>query len=79
MGPGADRQELEDIASKPYDDFLFEVDGYHALFSIQYLLAIKACHSKLLAIKACHSKLLAQYSTFSQQGLTQFRRKKKLT
>ncbi|KAK7499166.1 hypothetical protein BaRGS_00009713 [Batillaria attramentaria] len=46
VGPHTDRQELENIASSPASDYVFEVDGYQALNSIKYLLAIKACNSQ---------------------------------
>ncbi|KAL8560061.1 hypothetical protein ACOMHN_041530 [Nucella lapillus] len=47
VGQEVDHQELEDIASKPYKNFLFEVGTYEALNSVQYLLAIKACHTNI--------------------------------
>ena len=46
VGPNMDRQELENIASQPYADFLFEVSGYQGLSSIQYLLATRACQGE---------------------------------
>ncbi|XP_046373560.2 cartilage matrix protein-like isoform X1 [Haliotis rufescens] len=43
IGQFVDTLELNDIASNPDDDFVFQVDDYTALTSIKDLLAIKAC------------------------------------
>lgn len=43
IGQFVDTLELNDIASNPDGDFVFQVDDYTALTSIKDLLAIKAC------------------------------------
>ena len=43
VGDGADRHELERIASAPSDDYVFQVDNYDALASIMDLLSAKTC------------------------------------
>lgn len=43
IGEGVDKQELEDMASKPADKFLLHVDDFGALDGIRMMLAARAC------------------------------------
>ena len=43
-----DKAELELMATKPVEDFAFEVDGYRALPKIKNILAYKTCECRLL-------------------------------
>ena len=47
IGGQIDLLELKAIASKPVNDFMFEIDNYDALASIKNILAIQTCTGKL--------------------------------
>lgn len=46
IGSNVDKLELRDIASDPDENFVFMLDNYDALTSIQDILAIKTCDGK---------------------------------
>ena len=48
VGNMTDKAELELMATKPVEDFAFEVDGYRALPKIKNILAYKTCECRLL-------------------------------
>ena len=47
VGQLIDREELDNIASKPTDQYAFTVNNYDALMRIKKLLAMKTCEGKI--------------------------------
>lgn len=46
IGNHVNRRELAGIASRPSEEFTFQVEGYSALDAIKKSLAIKTCRGK---------------------------------
>ena len=50
VGPNVQNETLRNIASRPWDHYVFTVDDYSALQKLRRLLAKKTCHGKDLLI-----------------------------
>ena len=53
VGDAVDFRELENIASKPTSDYVYEVKDFQSLGAMKFVLANRACKGKLCFIFSC--------------------------